>query len=296
MIKFGFYLLGEKGYQCLLDFIDVIGFSSVAFVCSSRDLNIRKDFYNEIRTVCNKYSIPFNDRSCSFDIETDYVVAIGWRWLIEEDENLIVFHDSLLPKYRGFSPLVSALINGENEVGVTALKASRQYDAGPIIGQVSMNVNYPIRIQNAISKISKLYSKLLIKISDDLIKGLPLTAYDQDDLDASFSPWRNEDDYLINWNDCSEKIARFVDATGYPYAGAKTKMNSGFITVEEVKPIDDVVVEDRSSHIGKVLFMDEKYPVIICGSGLLKLISAFDENEVSLIGRIPFRTKFGGSS
>lgn len=296
MIKIGFYLLGEKGYQCLLDFIDLIGVSSIAFVCSSRDLNTKKDFYNEINSVCNKYSIAFNDRTCSFDIVADYKVAIGWRWLIEESENLIVFHDSLLPKYRGFSPLVNALINGENEVGVTALKASHQYDAGPILGQVSMNVIYPIKIKDAISQISKLYSDLLIKISSDLIKGLPLNTYEQDALEVSFSPWRNEDDYLINWNDSSEKITRFVDATGYPYGGAKTKMSDGFIRVEEVKPIDDVVVEDRSSHVGKVLFMDEKYPIIICGSGLLKLISAFDENGASLVGRIPFRTKFGGSS
>jgi len=293
MIKFGFYLLGEKGYKCLVDFIDGIGFSNVAYVCSSRDPNLKNDYYQEIKNLCKSESIFFYDRSECFILNVDYTVAIGWRWIIEGEKNLLVFHDSLLPKYRGFAPLVNALINGESEVGVTVLKGSSEYDAGPIIGQLSMRVNYPIKIQDAINKIAKLYSKLLIEISKDLIKGLPITEYKQNESLASFSPWRNEDDYFINWHDCSIKIKRFVDATGYPYAGAKTKIGSDFIRVEEVNIIDDVVVEDRSSHVGKVLFMDEKKPVVICGIGLIKLNSFYDENGSSLVGKIPFRTKFG---
>lgn len=293
MIKFGFYLLGGKGYKCLVDFIDVIGASNVAYVCSSRDLNVKNDYYDEIKLLCKSESIIFYDRSQAVSLKVDYTVAIGWRWIIEGKSNLIVFHDSLLPKYRGFAPLVNALINGESEVGVTVLKASDEYDAGPIIGQASMRVTYPIKIQDAIERISELYSELLIKIAADLIKNLPLIAYTQNDSEASFSPWRNEDDYLINWHDRSEKIARFVDATGYPYAGAKTKIGSDFVKVEEVNIIDDVIVEDRCSHVGKVLFMDEKKPVVICGSGLIKLISFYDENGCSLVGKIPFRTRFG---
>lgn len=292
-MKFGFYLLGSKGYKCLVDFIDVIGALNVAYVCSSRDLNVKNDYYDEIKLLCKNESIVFYDRSQAVSLKVDYTVAIGWRWIIEGESNLIVFHDSLLPKYRGFAPLVNALINGEGEVGVTALQASAEYDAGPIIGQSSMRVSYPIKIQDAIEKISKLYSELLIKITTDLIKDLPLIAFNQNDAEASFSPWLNENDYFINWHDRSEKIARFVDATGYPYAGAKTKIGSNFVKVEEVKIIDDVVVEDRSSHVGKVLFMDEKKPVVICGSGLIKLISFYDENGFSLVGKIPFRTKFG---
>lgn len=293
MIKFGFYILGEKGYKCLVDFIDGIGVSNVAYVCSSRDLNLKDDYYEEIKKLCKSESIVFYDRLEYFILNVDHAVAIGWRWMIEGDNNLLVFHDSLLPKYRGFAPLVNALINGESEVGVTVIKGSSEYDAGPIIGQLSMRVNYPIKIQDAIKKIAKLYSELLLKISKDLIKGLPITEYKQDDSLASFSPWRNEEDYFINWHDCSKKIKRFVDATGYPYDGAKTKIGGDFVRVEEVNIIDDVFVEDRFSHVGKVLFMDEKKPVVICGSGLIKLNSFYDDNGHSLVGKIPFRTKFG---
>ena len=224
MIKFGFYLLGEKGYKCLSDLIDNISSSNVKFVCSARDFNIKKDFYDEIQSVCRKNSIPFVERLSSSSLKADYIIAIGWRWIIEENHNLIVFHDSLLPKYRGFAPLVNALINGESEVGVTALIGAEQYDSGPIIAQVSMKVIYPIKIKDAISQMSGLYSDLLIETVVNIINGKPLTTYVQNDSEVSFSPWRNENDYFINWYDCSEKIARFIDATGYPYSGAKTKI------------------------------------------------------------------------
>ena len=87
----------------------------------------------------------------------DYQLAIGWRWLISGTENLIVLHDSLLPKYRGFAPLVNSLINGEQEIGVTAIWAGPEFDAGEIIFQEKAGICYPIKIQEAIEIVSGLY-------------------------------------------------------------------------------------------------------------------------------------------
>lgn len=293
MKTFGFFILGQKGYRCLADFLIAFGTSNIAYVCSSRDLNVREDYYREIKLLCDKKSIQFYERSRMKNLIADYKIAIGWRWIISEDSNLIVFHDSLLPKYRGFSPLVNALINGEKEVGVTALRASDKYDQGPIIGQKSMKINYPIKINEAIKEISILYSDLLITIGANLIDGNSLDERVQNNHEASFSPWRNEDDYYINWHECSDKVIRFVDATGYPYAGAKSKIGSAIVRVSEVEKFDDVIVEERKSHVGKILFMNGDKPIVICGSGLVKIISIFDEKGNSLVGKIPFRTKFG---
>jgi methionyl-tRNA formyltransferase len=57
------------------------------------------------------------------EICSDFNIAISWRWMLKVS-NLIVIHDSLLPKYRGFSPLVNMLINGEDTLGVTVLFAT----------------------------------------------------------------------------------------------------------------------------------------------------------------------------
>ena len=69
---------------------------------------------------------------------------------------MIIFHDSLLPKYRGFAPLVNSLINQEKEIGVTAIKASQNYDEGDTVTD-NIGNDYDVTIQNgAIIKVRPL--------------------------------------------------------------------------------------------------------------------------------------------
>src|SRR5713101_10052442 len=93
-------------------------------VVGAKDDAVKDDSYEEIRTAVTTHGIPhFNRREFDVDIierQGLLGIAISWRWLIGS-RNLIVLHDSLLPKYRGFNPLVSALINGETKIGVTAI-------------------------------------------------------------------------------------------------------------------------------------------------------------------------------
>ena len=115
----------QKGYEVLKSihqgFPDII-----ASVVSSKDNNIKKDYHDEIKEFCLRNTIPTYDRNSIGQMGSSYGITISWRWLINPPpSSLIIFHDSLLPKYRGFNPLVSSLINGDTEIGVTALFASR---------------------------------------------------------------------------------------------------------------------------------------------------------------------------
>ena len=76
----------------------------INFVVSSTDLNVKNDFFEEIKTLCNKNNIKFYSKNDDFEIVTTHIIAISWRWIIKknEDQKLIVLHDSILPKYRGF--------------------------------------------------------------------------------------------------------------------------------------------------------------------------------------------------
>src|ERR1700732_1168467 len=108
---------------------------SVACVVGARDANVRRDFYDEIQAACLQQGIPFLDRADTKDVSAEYAIAVGWRGMIRGCRSLIVFQDSLLPRYRGFAPLPTALINGDEEVGVTALFGADEYDRGDIIAQ-----------------------------------------------------------------------------------------------------------------------------------------------------------------
>lgn len=290
-MKVGFYLAGEKGYETLVGFIDKFRVEQISFVCAASDENLVRDFYLDIKGICENNHIPFYDRKDDFIVMSDYQFAIGWRWMLSVD-NLIVLHDSILPKYRGFSPLVNMLIDGRSEIGVTALKASKEYDRGELISQSIISIGYPIKIKDAIKLVSHLYVKLVLGMSEKILSGEGLVAFEQIDVDASYSLWRDEKDYIINWHHDSSRIVRFIDAVGEPYSGAQSKIKGMVVKINDSTLYPDVTVEDRCSHIGKIIFIDDGFPVVVCGKGLLKITSISDEHGNSLLGKIPFRTRF----
>lgn len=162
--KIVLYLLGEKGYITLQNILRKYFIDIIEYVIIGRDKNINKDFSIEIEKICKNYKIKYffrNEKKSNFK---GYKMAIGWRWLLEDTDRLIIFHDSLLPKYRGFAPLVNSLINGEKYVGVTALYADTEYDKGKIILQKKIEITYPKKIKEAIKEISELYSELTLEI------------------------------------------------------------------------------------------------------------------------------------
>lgn len=293
MKKFAFYLLGKKGYRCLNRFLEVHTGDAISFVVCAKDRGVQNDYFDEISELCRKHAVKLYDRSERSSESFDVSFAIGWRWMIQDSSRLIVFHDSPLPRYRGFAPLVNMLIEGEDKVGVTALFASKDYDAGDIIDQQLIRITYPIKISQAIDILSDLYELVLLRIVERVVSGSKLLGTPQARAAATFSLWRDEFDYEINWGVSSVELKRFVDAVGYPYSGAKTKMHGEWVRVLDVELVEDVEVESRDSHLGKVIFMDDGCPTVVCGKGLVKLIDICDGSGKSLIGRIPFRTRFG---
>ena len=159
----------------------------------------------------------------------------------------------MLPEYRGFAPLVSQLINGEEYIGVTAIFANNFYDQGDIIIKKSKKISYPLKIKKAIEVVSECYLDCLEFILNNIKKENLLEAEPQDNSKATYSLWRDEDDYKINWNQSSLLVKRFVDAVGFPYKGAKTYLMDREIIVEDVEIFEDINIKNRD--IGKVIFI-----------------------------------------
>ncbi len=282
MYKVGFYLMGSKGFFVLNSFIRKFGAENIEYVVSSEDSKIMIDYYKEIKTLAENVGISFFNRNEIEKIEViettfkGYKFVVGWRWIIKNEKNLIVLHDSLLPKYRGFAPLVNSLINGEKVIGVSAIFANREYDKGDIISQASIEIKYPIKIIEAIRLIEPLYFKLIEEIYSKICLGEKIKTIKQCESEATYSLWLDEEDYFINWNWDSYKIQRFIDATGFPYDHAKSYLNKRIVKIVESEVVGDLVIEHRERHIGKVIFIEDDKPVIVCGKGLLKVIDVRD--------------------
>ena len=284
-ITFGFYLMTSKGYEIIKTFHRKFGLEHISFVIGDSDETLTNDYYNEIKSFCLEKGIPFNNRSATSNFVGNYNFAISWKYIIEECKNLIVLHDSILPKYRGFAPLINALINGEKEIGVTALFANKPgYDEGDIISQRRVNINYPIKIGDAIKLISPLYSDLVCEISQKVIENQPIESEVQIEDHASYSLWRNEDDFQIDWSLDSNDIARFIDTLGEPYKGASTILEEKIIRIYSVEILNDKTIENRDA--GKILFIDNGFPVVVCGKGIIKLTDVRNDNGETMI---PFK-------
>lgn len=202
-----------------------------------------------------------------------------------------------LPKYRGFAPIVTQLINGEKILGVTCFLSENQFDTGDIdkggiASQSSVEISYPIKISEAIDKVCPLYWTLLEKLYPKLfISGETINCREQNDAEATYSVWRDEDDYKIDWTRDAGYIKRFIDSLGYPYKGAFSFIEEKKIRITQSEIFADVKIETRDT--GKVLFIRDDLPVIICGSGLLKILNAHDSDSGnSILPLKKLRTRF----
>ncbi len=203
-------------------------------------------------------------------VSGELVFLVGWQYLLAEnpEATLIVFHDSLLPKYRGFAPTVAALIKGEPEIGVTALLPVAGVDEGPIVAQARLPVRYPITIAQALERQARLMGELAEELVVRWQQG-HLKSKEQDHAAATYSLWRDDHDYMIDWTASAEEIARMIDATGHPYEGARTTAGGQTIIVDRSSVLDDLDFVFRTP--GKIWRIDNGRPIVVCGSGLLRL-------------------------
>jgi methionyl-tRNA formyltransferase len=292
--KVAFYIMTSKGLFVIKKFVENFGPDAIGYIVAARDSAIKHDAFEEIYLFAQDFRIQFFERS-NFDLSVEQgfdgvKFAIGWRWLIHSQKNLLIFHDSLLPKYRGFAPLVNSLINNEVRGGVTALFADGKYDSGDIVAQKSVEFTYPLKIYDAIKLVEPLYFSLVADLYKLILDGRPLIGNMQSDQEATYSLWLDELDYFVDWAWPAEKIVRFVDAVGYPYTGARVYLGGKEVIIKDCFVTKDVYVQHRSRHLGKVIFIEEGNPVVICSDGLLviKELTTLSGENLS----INFRSRF----
>ncbi|PZG50777.1 methionyl-tRNA formyltransferase [Spongiactinospora gelatinilytica] len=161
------------------------------------------------------------------DLAPDLIVANNWRtWIPPEflalpRLGILNVHDSLLPAYAGFSPLIWALINGEKEVGVTAHMMNAELDAGDIVVQRAIPVGprdtTTDLFHRTVDLIAPIVTEALSLIASGRTDWTP-----QDRSKASFFHKRAEEDGNIDWTWPAEDIERLVRAQSDPYPNAFT--------------------------------------------------------------------------
>lgn len=122
----------------------------------------------------------------------------------------INLHPSLLPKYRGPSPVQAALLNNEMTTGTSIILLNKRVDAGPIILQEKYEINKNEYLGELTTKLFKIGSKNIMKILNN--PKLILSATNQNENKATYTNKINKKDGHINWKKNGNDIIQLIKA------------------------------------------------------------------------------------
>ena len=131
-------------------------------------------------------------------------------WLLASPRHgLINVHASLLPRYRGASPVHRAVINGDAETGVTIMRVVRELDAGPMIASVRVPIGMDDTTTIVESTLASRGAALLVATLDAIEAG---TAREtpQDPALVTYAPKLTKGEGLVDWSSSSTTIHNLV--------------------------------------------------------------------------------------
>ncbi len=150
-------------------------------------------------------------------------------------------HGSLLPKYRGRTPHVWAIINGETETGATLHVMDEGVDTGPIVAQKSITIGPYDTGATILERFNKLYPELVVEGLQRIMNGGHLI--EQNDANATFFGRRTPEMGLVDFRMPYEKLHNFVRAIAPPYPGAYCYLTDGKrIVVEKITLRNDLAM------------------------------------------------------
>lgn len=165
-------------------------------------------------------------------------------------------HPSLLPKYRGASPIHSAILNGDNKTGITIFKMAEEIDNGAIIAQMEFPISQNYTTPEISNLLAKLGADLLLQILPDWIDG-EITLKEQHEKETSFSKIIRKEDGKINWQNSAEEIERQIRAYT-PWPGTFSELNG-----KKLKIISAEVSKENSNKKTGEVFLDKNNNVAI---------------------------------
>lgn len=182
----------------------------------------------------------------------DLLFAVNWRYLVPPAiftlarKGAFVFHDSLLPRYRGFSPTVWAMVNGEASTGATMLHMADGYDAGDIVDQDAVAISGDDTIASVMDRVTQLYDEL-IRRNLEAIKNRTATRHPQDHSRATYTCRRLPEDNEVRWALGTTEIHNLIRAVTKPYPGAFTTLDGRRVRVWSARPL-----ENAPTYVGRV--------------------------------------------
>lgn len=250
------------------------------------DRNDGRTAFDEIAGYCEAHGIPLHvagnrahSEALIGELAPQLCMVSGWYWLIGSGalaavpHGFIGSHFSLLPKYRGGSPLVWAMINGEPEAGVSFFSFVEGVDAGAIWAQERVAVGPDDYIGDVLARLEAVTLATLEAKYPAILHG-QVQPVGQDHAAATFCAMRSSCDGEIYWRSPAADVYNFIRAQSDPYPGAFTWLDGMRLTIWRAR-------RDSRIHYGtpgQVAMVTPEGVHVICGDHRAIIVEAVERD------------------
>lgn len=150
-------------------------------------------------------------------LEPDLIVVAAYGMMVPAEileippHGCLNIHPSLLPKYRGASPIQASIANRDTETGISIIRMSQKMDAGDIVAQIKIATAEKTTYPELEALLSQASASLLIKVIPDYLAGKIIPSKQNEKL-ATFTSLIKKEDGRINWNMPSTSIEAIIRA------------------------------------------------------------------------------------
>ena len=218
------------------------------------------------------------------EIDPDLIVVVAYGKIIPKNIidlpklGIINVHSSILPKYRGASPIHSALINGDDKTGVSIMFINEGLDTGDVLKIITTDITEEDDLGTLTERLAKLGSDALSHVVPTLIDKTYVSTKQDDSLATLVKPIKKEE-MKIDFSKTNVEIFNLVRGLS-PNPCAYTIKNGENIKIYKVEKID----KDYQKPFGTVVELTKKGPIISCKNGSILITSAKFEGKKVMSG------------
>jgi methionyl-tRNA formyltransferase len=197
------------------------------------------------------------------NLNPDFIIVAAYGQILPKDildiAPCINLHASLLPKYRGASPIQESLLNDDSYTGVTSMLMEEGLDSGDILAFQYLKVTPTMEVSAAFEELSQIAAKLTITTLDNFENIKPLK---QNEAEVSFCKKIKKEDGLVDFLDAKRLILKYKAYSYWP----------GIFLSSELKLKDIELNEEISiNNPGEILEIKKDYILVACEKGSLKI-------------------------
>ncbi|MDN5058718.1 methionyl-tRNA formyltransferase [Aliarcobacter butzleri] len=197
------------------------------------------------------------------ELKPDFIIVAAYGQILPKEilklAPCINLHASLLPKYRGASPIQEALLNDDNFTGVTSMFMEEGLDSGDILALQYLKITPTMEVSEAFSKLSLIAAELTITTLDNFDRLNPIK---QNESEVSFCKKIKKENGLVDFSDAKNLFLKYKAYSFWP----------GIFLESELKLKDIELLEETSQNeAGKILDICKDYIIVGCKKGSLKI-------------------------